>query len=82
MLIDVTLVPSDSDVVSLTSVRRDPGKPNWYDLNAVTEKHFHVIDGQLQEISPEEVKEIFKGVACPRLSQRPSLSRKSRSLSM
>ena len=54
MLIDVTLVPSDSDVVSLISVRRDPGKPNWYDLNAVTEKHFHVVDGQLQEISPEK----------------------------
>ena len=54
MLIDVTLVPSDSDVVSLTSVRRDPSKPNWYDLSAVTEKHFHVVDGKLQEVSPKE----------------------------
>lgn len=51
---DVTLISSDSDVVSITYIRWDPSKAVLYDLNAAIEKHFHVVDGKLQEMSPEK----------------------------
>jgi hypothetical protein len=51
---EVTLVPSDSDVVSITYIRRTPRKAKLYDLNAAIEKTFHVIKGKLQEMSQEK----------------------------
>ena len=51
---EVTLVPSDSDVVSITYIRRTPRKAKLYDLNAAIEKTSHVVEGKLQEMSPEK----------------------------
>ena len=51
---EVTLNSSDSDAVSITYIRRDPSKAILYDLNAAIERNFRMVEGKLQEMSPEK----------------------------